>query len=293
MKQVVLPTAIVCNFIWSMGAHAATEPELLAIRDAIAQGECVTDAPIRSFQNELGTVHVLPCRMTAFDEVSMLILEHKGALIPMFFPQVQVEPGFDDLGNITWADTTVTGISSSALVTSIETNEDSVHVRTGSRIPPGLGSGHLSTSYGLTPDGPRLDHSSVELDGPEYYGFWPPKTRSATPELTLAHDLVGFNEQETPDFRAATPLAVIDMIETGFPTDGLEGGRPRLDITMSEEGASIAANLIETGWADDSVSGQVFRVLIARDGGEWRLTGLGHAWVCWRGERRVTTDLCP
>ena len=293
MKIISGPSVIVAAFLGIGPAQAADPADLYALRDAMVPDTCTSDAVISTHQTETGQIHVIPCAPTAQSRMDMVVMERGGTLIPLTFATPLVTPSRDALGNISWDETTLTGFSATVLVSEPEIAAQASLIRTYSPIPPGLGGGHITDTYRLDPQGPTHESSIAETDAGGYHLLWPAYPAPAQVDLTLEHNLNGFNVREVPDLSGPTPLAVLDQIDVGFPTDGEEGGRPGLSLELSETGAKIAVNLTESGWADDSVKGQVYRVLMERKGDGWRVTGLGHAWLCYRGEKSVTTDACP
>ncbi|WGW05017.1 hypothetical protein [Tropicibacter oceani] len=288
-------TAALAVLALSVGAKAgaADQAALFALRDALAPGECTMTQGLTSQPFGDGVLHRVPCRMGFADQLSVMILERGGALVPLLF----TEPTFDfDYGpddQIDWAHPRIGDVFSSALISSAQVQPMTGTIESSTRIAPGVGEGAFVYRYEISEWGAVLTEAALVLDSGQQIALWPPRPPSILDELGLAHDLQGFEAQQTPDWTLPDPGGIVALLALGFPSQDQAEGRPRLLLEMAQEGTRIAANVLETGWADDSVAGQVFRVLLEQAGDGWVVTGLGRATVCWRGSPRVTTGACP
>ena len=272
-------------------AGAAEPSDLIAMRDAAAPGECSGEEAAQSQPFSGGTLHAVPCRPTAHDLLSVLVLERDGILQPLFFanPDFQLDYAAD--GALDWGRARVDGILVSPVVSQFEADDSTGTITVSARIAPGVGEGAFVHTYVLEDFGVTLHSAYVSLDGDREIPLWPPAGPGLLDEIGVSHDLEGFTEEPTPDALLDTPLQAAEVLEVFFPSD--EEGRPRLDLSMEQQGDAVALTLLDHGWADDSVAGKAWRVLMAREGSGWRVTGLGSANICWRGSPRVTTGLCP
>ena len=119
----------------------------------------------------------------------------------------------------------------------------------------------------------------------------PAMAQAEGPELTF--DLDGFAAIETTTDKAMRPLDLIATLPLTFPTHPDEEGRPAFSAHMIQNGKRLAAQVSETGYADDSVDGVVYRVLMEKSGDGWTMTGLGRMWICRRGDQRYSQTACP
>jgi hypothetical protein len=81
--------------------------------------------------------------------------------------------------------------------------------------------------------------------------------------------------------KGATVADVMAPLMRHFP--GEEEGRPGMTLEMVRIGGNVRFDLVETGFADDSVAGQHHRGVIVRSGTDWELIELGVRPVCARG----------
>jgi hypothetical protein len=96
----------------------------------------------------------------------------------------------------------------------------------------------------------------------------------------------------TPEPGTATGENVIDILVPylrGHP-ESLEG-RPGVSLTISASGERLVADIVLTGYLDDSVAGEHYRGFIVQSPGGWELTDLGVTPICARGD--ATDGLCP
>jgi len=110
-----------------------------------------------------------------------------------------------------------------------------------------------------------------------------------------AVDLSEFNEVAIPadGMVSGDVLPLLQAVPLSFPADPAEEGRPRLSITMEQSGETIVFDIRDTGWADDSVAGKAYRGLLEREDDGWKLTRLGSAQLCARGDKVMTKGNCP
>ncbi|QDC10663.1 hypothetical protein FHY55_16115 [Oceanicola sp. D3] len=280
-----------CLCLAAAPAGAAGPSDLTALRDAAAPGECTADGPARSQPFAGGTLHAVPCRATAHDQLSVLILEREGTLQPLFFanPDFQFQYAAD--GALDWRNPQWGGVLVSPVVSTFNADATTGTITVSSMIAPGLGQGAFVYEHALGDFGVTLERAVASFDSGEEVVLWPPAAPSLMEEIGLAHSLDGFTEEPAPDTLLTDPLDIAGVIRPDFPS--AEEGRPRLALSFEQRGDRIAANLLDHGWADDSVAGRAWRVLMVRDGAGWRITGLGSANICGRGGARVTTGLCP
>lgn len=272
-------------------AGAAELSELLALRDAAAPGECAgRDAP-RSRPFAGGTLHAMPCRPTAHDALSVLLLERDGSLQPLFFANPDFRFDYAADGTLNWGEAQVGGITVSPVVSQFAADDATGTLTVSSRIAPGLGDGAFVSTHVLEDWGVTLHSAMVSLDSGAEFALWPPAGPGLMQELGGLAALDGFTPHPTPDALLARPAEALALLEVHFPTE--EEGRPRMDMALTQSGAQITLTVADHGWADDSVAGRAWRVLMQREGGGWRISGLGSLTICGRGETRLTTGLCP
>jgi hypothetical protein len=74
----------------------------------------------------------------------------------------------------------------------------------------------------------------------------------------------------------------------------LEEGMTALTETKWD-GDLITSDIALRGYRDDSLRGENFRIVLRRDGNEWRLTGAGRQSICARGTNRgkAIAGRCP
>lgn len=72
----------------------------------------------------------------------------------------------------------------------------------------------------------------------------------------------------------------------------MEEGRRKLCLTMNEIDGGISFDIINSGFADDSVSGQQFKGIIIKSDHGWELIELYQRWICARG-KRSDKGICP
>ncbi|MEM7290915.1 MAG: hypothetical protein AAF412_11210 [Pseudomonadota bacterium] len=107
-------------------------------------------------------------------------------------------------------------------------------------------------------------------------------------------------EQADDDFRRvevfpplATGMDVMDILASlmaGFPEQNERG--PKIELIMISVDGAVHFDLIENGFADDSVAGQHHRGVIIRNANGWELKRLSHKWICARGDLSAE-GLCP
>lgn len=83
--------------------------------------------------------------------------------------------------------------------------------------------------------------------------------------------------------RADDYLELLRPFMDDFPD--LEEGRARFQLTMNEIEGGISFDIINSGFADDSVAGEQFRGVIIKSGNRWELIELHQRWICARGKR--------
>ncbi|MFY0634981.1 MAG: hypothetical protein JXQ91_14305 [Vannielia sp.] len=270
---------------------AADDAALLALRNAVAPGECSGEEPARTQPFSGGTLHALPCRTTAHDSLSVLVLERDGTLQPLFFANPELQFDYTADGALDWQAPGFGGISVSPVVSSFTADDTTGQITISERLAPGLGEGHFTYTHALEDWGMTLHSVAIGFDGGDHIPLWPPT--AAEPdlmeELGLAHTLDGFTPEPLPTQTFARPADVAALLASDFPS--MEEGRPRLEIAMEQQGERIAMTLLDHGWADDSQRGKAWRVLMEQDGDAWRVTALGSLNICWRGQR-VKSGLC-
>lgn len=272
------------------GASNAEEVSLHLLRDVMAQGHCTLPFdPVAHEMPDL-TVHEIPCRTTAHDVLSLLVAETAAGWMPLYFAQPSFDLRTDAEGRLFPVRDGQPTISTLALVSSPVIRAEANRVDLTHRIAPGLADAHLKHSYIVDEFGPQLTEAEVHQTGQAPLTLWP-REPSVLEELGASFDLEGFEVQPTPDWVMSDPSQIATHLALDFPS--VEEGRPRLEITLQQRGAQLTANVVNRGWADDSVSGVAYRVLMEQKGETWAVTGLGRANVCYRGPEVVTDGRCP
>lgn len=284
-RLTTLMTAALCL---GAGASLAEETTLHALRDVMAPSCTLASDPLAHQMRE-GTLHEIPCRTTAHDVQSLLVLDTGDRLVPLVFAQPSFDLLGDGKGGLRPNRAAVPDISTLVLASSPVIHADSNRVDLSHRIAPGLAEGHLVHSYLVDDFGPRLIRAEIRLTGKDPVTLWPVPV-SVMAEVGTAFDLDGFDAMQTPDWQVDDPSEVARLLGLDFPSE--EGGRPRLEVEMVQYPQGISVTVVNRGWADDSVSGVAYRVLMVPRDGAWEVTGLGRANICWRGPARVTTRRC-
>jgi hypothetical protein len=102
----------------------------------------------------------------------------------------------------------------------------------------------------------------------------------------------GLAPQPVDTYAPGTVLDILSQSQVPVFTGNAEQDA-NLTIRITPHDGAVAIEITETGWADDSVSGQIKRLILAPADGAWRVTEMGHAWICARGARRISTSPCP
>lgn len=274
-------------------AHSADTDTLMSLRDAIAPQECSLSEDIESQPFGSGTLYQIPCRATIADMLYVMILETETGLTPLFFPLfgTSLEADPDTGGAPFQMQTGRIGVT--PIISSPDIRADVRTISTRERIAPGVADGHFSTSYQVNGFGPELLDAYVDIQGQDRMWIWPiiMPPKDLHQEIGLSHDLGVFRPLDTPQITLVDPKTIATHLDLDFPS--VEEGHPYIDIKIEQEGNSLAANVISAGWADDSVAGEVFRVLMEKHGDLWRVTGLGVLTICGRGDKRLTDGRCP
>jgi len=151
---------------------AATAEALFALRDASEPGECVpaADLPIAGIAstrlNDGATLHVVPCRATVADVMSLLIIEQGEVLRVLSFPDPGFRMGDDGQG------ARIDRMGVTRQLSSLQVRADG-QVVTGNRIPPGLGDGYIVQTYALEDSSPVLSRFAIERQGHPAITLWP------------------------------------------------------------------------------------------------------------------------
>ncbi len=285
----------------AVAAQAAEDDALRVLRSAIAPSECSDKADIISQSFGEGQLHQISCRATFADLVYVMVYEVDGDLTPLFFPthEFTLEP-----------DTKTGGkpyrvhrgrIVATPLVTSPEIHAGFRVISTRQRIAPGIADGQISHSYQINHAGPELLDAYVDIETEERIWLWPPQDpadqsagASLLEQLGADYELEGFAPLDTPALTLKDPREIAEHLDLDFPnTQAGEEGRARIEIAMHQLGTKVSATILSRGWADDSVEGRAFRVLMEQRGDVWAVTALGAANLCYRGETRVSQSNCP
>ncbi|SMX45727.1 hypothetical protein [Pelagimonas varians] len=298
MKLIHLPLIALSGLVGA-AAQAADADALFDLRETIAPQECSLPPEIESQPFDAGTLHKIPCRATFSDLVYVMVYDEGGILTPLFFPI----PGFSFVPTSQTSGRpshrVKTGrMTVSPLVSSPDVQPDFRVISSSQRIAPGSGDGRISHSYQVNDTRPELLDAFVDLDGQDRVWLWMPESPYETPkqgalmtELGLSFDLDGFTVLETPALTLEDPKQISSHLNLYFPTQ--EEGRPQIETAMQQTGDQIAATILSSGWADDSVSGRAYRVLMQQRGAQWTVTGLGALNVCYRGDARLSQGPCP
>ncbi len=279
---------LIASMAMATSAQAAETDVLFALRDAVAPGFCSAEEPPVSYGLTGGTLHEVPCATTAHDTLSVFIWEAEGHLRPLFFPSARVTGPKGDTPN--WSAQEVQSFSAEALASSPVIEGDSITLL--HRVPPGLGDGYLVHDYMLQDGQPLVTRVSYAFAIGYDVALWP---ASARPDRLppVPFDLDGFAEVEVPTGTHAVPWDVLQDLTMFFPAHPEEEGRPRMTVQMTQYGAQLALEVEEKGWADDSVAGQAYRVLIERVEAGWQVARIGKVNLCSRGEARKSAGKCP
>lgn len=160
--------------LWACTAAAASRDVLLALRDAAVADECDTAQAAahlgKIHETELpdggGTLYLVPCRSTAFDIVSVAVLERNGHLRALVFP----DPVFARKGN--WSEARMARIAVTSMLLSPAIAPARAILTTSARIPPGLGMGVVEKSYRIEHGMPELLRYAILLDGRAPIVLW-------------------------------------------------------------------------------------------------------------------------
>jgi hypothetical protein len=231
--------------------------------------------------------------------VYVIVYDEGGILTPLFFPTpgFSFEPAPKTSGRPSHR--VKTGrMTVSPLVSSPDIQPNFRVISSTQRIAPGIGDGIISHSYQVNDARPELLDAYVDIDGQDRVWLSLPESPyenankgPVMTELGLSFDLDGFAMLDTPALTLDDPKQISSHLDLFFPTQ--EEGRPQIEIAMQQTGDQIAATILSSGWADDSVSGRAYRVLMQQRGAEWTVTGMGALNVCYRGEARLSQGSCP
>ncbi len=268
-------------------ASAASVQDLTTLRDAIFPGQCPTDIAISAHEFDGGTLHQLSCGQTAQDSLANFIWESDDGLKPLFFPTAQLSDLGADRPN--WGAMELTEFAATAMASSpvVEGNQ----ITLSHRVAPGVGGGVLLHRYDLREGTPILESVSFSYGGVYDVALWPDSARAdRLPPVPFT--MQGYGEV-TVDFGTyQNPLDVVGDLSIYFPAHPEEEGAPRMTVQMTQRSDTLAMEIEEKGWADDSVSGQAYRVLMQHSEAGWRVTGVGKANLCYRGKQRKTAGRC-
>lgn len=140
---------------------AATPEALYAQRDAATGDACVPMARLADGGTDFhpledGTaLHVVPCRATFADVISVVILERDGVLRTLHFP----DPGMR-MGS-RWQDARMDRIGVTTWLSSPTMHDDGSLVSR-QRIAPGMGDGDIVQRYRIEDGSPVLSHFTIE-----------------------------------------------------------------------------------------------------------------------------------
>lgn len=284
-------TVAVATFLTASGAFAQSADRLSDLRDTLAAGPCPDLGPAQAHQVAQGTLHQMRCRNLAMEILDVFALETPDGVRVLQFPTINLRPGTSLAGTADWAKTQMLGILTVPSIPSPVVMAEANVLRSGHRIAPGVGTGHLVSTYRLEESGPVLESVILAEDDGTLRAIWP-KPRVASDPRTVADNLDGFGVLDAARFDSGSLFDILAQVQTDFPGLG-EEGQPGLEIDTTRHGTSLAVEVRETGWADDSVSGRATRLLLAQAGDGWSVTQAGTAWICARGDVRLSAGPCP
>lgn len=152
-------------------ASAATPEALFAHRDATAPDRCERVGQLSANgidSRHIGggsTLHVVPCRSTFADVISMVLIEQDGALNTLSFP----DPGLAlDTG---WQNARLNRIGVTTLLSSPRWRDDGTLVSS-NRMAPGMGDGYIVRYYRFDDGAPVLSRFAIERPGQAEITLW-------------------------------------------------------------------------------------------------------------------------
>lgn len=269
-------------------AWAESDAELFELRDRLLPGECAMEGKTAAHSMNWGTLHAVPCRFTPQDVVMVFVWEGGDGLRPVSFPVAELDiPSVDDPD---WSLQEVTMFSSTTLASSPVVEGEKITLS--HRVAPGLGEGYILHRYRMENGNAVLTRVAFSFAPGYEYALWPANARpDRLPPVPL--DLIGYSEMTVDTQIYTNPLEVVAGLKIDFPAHPEEGGFPRMNIQMTQRDGDLAMEIEEKGWADDSVAGQVFRVLMQAVDGGWRVTRMGKANLCVRGDLPKSAQPCP
>lgn len=269
-------------------ALAADDAQLFALRDVLLPGVCTADGATATHPMDGGVLHALPCRSTPRDVLTVFVWESDDGLRPALFPVAQItDPGADARN---WSAQEITNFASTALASSPEVEGDRITLS--HRVAPGVGNGYLVHRYRMQDGQPVLSRVSYSFARGYETPLWPARDRhDRLPPVPF--DIDGHADVTRDLGPFENPLDIVAELGITFPTDPDEEGRTRMTIQMTQNSDALAMQIEERGWADDSVSGQAFRVLMRLLDKGWQVTRIGKVQICARGEVRRTPGRCP
>ena len=279
--------------LFASGASAATLEELQSVRDAALAGECSELTRFQTHQVEHGELYQLPCRTTATGQMDVFVQKTSRGLELLDFPELRYRPVMAKNGLPDWSRAVFLGVTTVTQILDAHVAVEANLIRANVRLTPGAGSGRIETTYRLEESGPLLERTDFISDEGYYTAIWPKPQPRPQPALSRVEFSVDeLTRQPVDTLRPGTLIQIVEQLELPFPEAEPEGA-PNLVINASQYDDKLAVELRETGWADDSVSGQLTRLLLHQRGPDWVVEDMGTAWLCARGERRVSTTPCP
>ena len=107
-----------------------------------------------------------------------------------------------------------------------------------------------------------------------------PGLAEVSPATPVADD---FAPLSTPTMSFGSPLSAAQYFARFEPET--DEGAPSLDLTVrTSDGESEYVMIVSSeGYADDSVRGEQWRIVVTRIEGGWKVTEAGRRFKCWRG----------
>jgi len=114
-------------------------------------------------------------------------------------------------------------------------------------------------------------------------------------EARIASDFMASKRLDASDKSAPSLIELFLPILRSHPES--PEGKPATSVKIAKrkQGGGFVAEIVQTGYLDDSVAGERFVGFVTSRDGQWMLESLWQQQLCWRGETagKWTAQRCP